>query len=331
MANTLLESIHLPINEDLIIQLHQNHFAVIDDFLPRAFADRLLRVSDRLYSDELLRQHYFQFGGALLKKPNVYELDLSDPDRMEEVDIGLWKQVIDHVGPQFVRQMDEMDRKHQQLNHSQASPLNLDTNMPPAIKLQVNAGGGSFPWHYDNPGPTNQRSLTCVIYLNPSWNEGDGGEIVLCPFLSKPITVPPMHGRAVLFYSDRILHRVMPSNVRRVCFTMWCNGTNVNAKNDVVLSKDHLQFTSYDEAQRFFTDSPLQRVISRAVYSEEYLQSLLECLVISGRIDNDDDLVEITTEEKEKLIKQHEASVVGILTKLKPLIEEFRKRKAVVT
>lgn len=150
---------------------------------------------------------------------------------------------------------------------------------------------------------------------------------MLWPFLQKQIIVPPLHRRAVLFYSDCMLHRVLPSNERRVCFTMWCNGTQVNTKNDVALSKDHLQFTSYDEAQAFFASRPLQRVISRAVYSEEYIGSLLECLVVTGEKKGSN---RIAKEEEETLVKRHQSSVVGIMTKLRPLVEEFRRRKVLL-
>jgi len=255
----------------------------------------------------------------------VFELDLSNPDKLDLYDLGIWKKVVSDMGPSFIRRIDELDQK------MSAGPpsLSLQTNTPPAIKLQINTGGGSFPWHFDNPGPPNQRILTCVIYLNPNWKEGDGGEIVLCPFLSPKIVIPPLHGRAVFFVSDRILHRVMPSKTRRVCFTMWCNGNGANATNDVVLSRDALQFTSYDEAQSFFAKSPLQRVISRAVYSEEYLESLFECLGSKNGMagDGDGDAEGMTKEEKDLIIKQHDASVLGIRKKLRPLIDELRRRK----
>ena len=179
--------------------------------------------------------------------------------------------------------------------------------------------------HYDNPGPPNNRILTCVIYLNPNWENGDGGEIVLCPFLTQSKVIPPLHRRAVFFYSDCILHRVLPSKSRRVCFTIWCNGMNVNSKDDVMLSKEHLQFTSYDDAERFFARSPLQRVISRAVYDEEYLQSLHEC--ITSQNDKNSN-ASISNEDREKVTQQHHSSVLGIMKKLRPLIEEFRRRKS---
>ena len=233
------------------------------------------------------------------------------------------------MGPDFLQRINELDKSSSAAEGSTTNSLSLQTSSPPAIKLQLNTGGGSFPWHYDNPGPPNNRILTCVVYLNPNWSEGDGGEIVLCPFLSKSVVIPPLHRRAVFFYSDRILHRVLPSNTRRVCFTMWCNGTNVNSKDDVMLSKEHLQFTSYDEAEKFFAASPLQRVISRAVYADEYLESLLQCIVSNSNINDStrDNTDSVSKEEKGKLIKQHDESVNGIIKKLRPLIDEFRRRK----
>ncbi|KAL7526664.1 hypothetical protein ACHAWF_001866 [Thalassiosira exigua] len=257
----------------------------------------------------------------------VFELDLSDPSKIDAsnslVDLGVWKDLVCVAGPSFVKQIDELDRAG-----SRSSSLSLETDAIPAIKMQLNTGGGSFPWHYDNPGQPNKRILTCVVYLNPKWKEGDGGEIVLCPFLSQRIVIPPLHRRAVLFFSDRVLHRVLPSNERRMCFTIWCNGKDVNARKDVVLSKDQLQFRSYDEAQIFFAKSPLQRVISRAVYSDEYLESLLECLASkNNNMRRDGDSEGLTKEERSTIIKQHEMNVLGITSKLRPLIEEFRKRK----
>jgi len=146
-----------------------------------------------------------------------------------------------------------------------------------------------------------------------------------------------------------VLHRVLPSrsDVKRVCFSMWCHGERgvVNSKEETVLSKDVLRFGSYDEAEAFFRRSALQRVISRAVYGEEYLESLLECLVVGGRRrrnenenenENEDGKEEkeeledegmLSKEEEEKVVRQHEANVAAIKTKLRPLIDEFRRRK----
>lgn len=105
----------------------------------------------------------------------VFELDLSDPGKLDTHNLGSWNDVVCNVGPSFVKRINELD---QNTATGPNKSLSLQTNSPPAIKIQLNTGGGSFPWHYDNPGPPNNRILTCVIYLNPNWKEGDGGEIV---------------------------------------------------------------------------------------------------------------------------------------------------------
>merc|ERR1719401_558162 len=110
-----------------------------------------------------------------------------------------------------------------------------------SLKLQHNCGeGGCFPWHYDNAGKPSRRAVTCVVYLNPDWRQGDGGEIVLCPFLEQEVSVPPLMGRAVLFRSDLVLHRVLPAAAERFCFTIWLDGSGVNSNADCNLTSRHL-------------------------------------------------------------------------------------------
>ena len=93
------------------------------------------------------------------------------------------------------------------------------------VKLQHNLGGGGcFPLHYDNPGPPSNRALTCILYLNPEWREGDGGELQLVPFMRRPVRVAPRHDRLAVFLSDRVLHRVLPSKKERFCLTVWLDG-----------------------------------------------------------------------------------------------------------
>lgn len=180
--------------------------------------------------------------------------------------------------------------------------------------MQYNAGhGGCFPYHYDNPGPPSRRQLTCIIYLNPDWTEGDGGELVLWPFLSDSVVIAPKMNRMVIFRSDLVLHRVKPAVKERFCLSIWCDGYGVNSDKDVNLTKESLQFTSYDNAADFFRATPLQRVLSRAVYASEYEESLREC--VGG------------TAAEALMVQQHQASVASIESKLKPLIEELRSRK----
>jgi hypothetical protein len=245
--------------------------------------------------------HKFRFAGKIFGKPNIYEIDLHDASKRERVPA---LQHIFHVlGPAVV-----------QAAHAALPSLDLDPTAPSAIKLQLNAGG-SFPCHYDNPGPPNKRRLTCLVYLNPQWQVGDGGEMELMPFLENQVNIPPLLDRLVVFRSDLVLHAVAPwrgpaSKPPRLCFTVWIDG---KTQGESKLTRDHLKFTAWNEAETFFRGSTLQRCISRAVYKEEYEQTLLRC--VGG------------TPAEAPMLVQHRAHVKALNAQLRPLIEQLRKRK----
>jgi SM-20-related protein len=65
-----------------------------------------------------------------------------------------------------------------------------------------------------------KRVLSFVLYLNPQWQAGDGGE--LCLFHQEPeIQVQPLWGRVALFRSDTVPHAVMKSKKERWSLTGW--------------------------------------------------------------------------------------------------------------
>jgi hypothetical protein len=189
------------------------------------------------------------------------------------------------------------------------------------INYNLNSGG-CFPLHYDNPGPPNRRALTCLFYLNENWQEGDGGEVELQPFLSQKITLAPLYNRLVIFESDKMLHRVLPAVKERIVFTLWIDGMHVNnINNDVNLKQKHIdlsRFMNFDsgigneqqdedddedgdiarqiidrrrrrqedillEKIKFFQRSPLQRVISRVIYEADYEESLKQCMIEAAK------------------------------------------------
>ena len=64
--------------------------------------------------------------------------------------------------------------------------------------------------------------LTALFYLNPDWQEGDGGELRVFPYPYAARRIPPVEGRMVLF-EPRMVHDVLPNYKKRFCFTLWCN------------------------------------------------------------------------------------------------------------
>ena len=186
-----------------------------------------------------------------------------------------------------------------------------------AVKLQHNKGeGGCFPSHYDNPGGSCRRLLTCILYLNPGWTEGDGGELTLTPFLGASVRVRPQHDRLAAFYSDRVLHRVEPSRVDRFCLTVWLDGVSgaTNAPQDVALKVSNA--VDPDSVAETLRVSPAQRSLSRAVYAEEYRASLRRCMA--------------GAEGLEEMLASHETAVRAVRSNgpLAALVEALRERKA---
>ena len=274
----------------------------VDEFLPKEEALYLHNSAlDIARSGDMFSPHKFQFAGKVFGKPNIYEIDLHDTAKREQV--PSLRYIFHVLGPAIV-----------QAAHSALPSLDLNPVAPSAIKLQLNAGG-SFPCHYDNPGPPNKRRLTCLVYLNPEWKVGDGGEMELMPFLGSQINIPPLLNRLVVFRSDLVLHAVSPwkgpeSRPPRLCFTVWIDSMT---QGKFKLTRDHLRFSTWDEAEAFFKVSTLQRCISRAVYEEEYEQSLVRC--VGG------------TSAERPMLLQHHAHVKALYASLRPLIEELRKRK----
>ena len=74
-----------------------------------------------------------------------------------------------------------------------------------------------------------QRYLTCIVYLNSSWTESDGGclrlhdsEATMGTFDSKSYTdVAPLAGRLVIFSSRTQWHAVLPTFATRYACSVW--------------------------------------------------------------------------------------------------------------
>ncbi|GFH56205.1 hypothetical protein CTEN210_12681 [Chaetoceros tenuissimus] len=109
-------------------------------------------------------------------------------------------------------------------------------------KLAVTSPGGSvYPLHIDNPQglqANDIRKLTCIIYLNPDYETGDGGELRIVSAVDEKIDIPPDGGRMVLFWSDEIPHEVLPtapnadagdSSKDRYALTLWIPTDNYQA------------------------------------------------------------------------------------------------------
>lgn len=249
--------------DEQIAALRDDGYVVVDGFLAPALARQLRAEAAALAASKGLPEHKWVFGKATLRKPNIYEADLHDASTHDSLPSFAELYFDDTLVATLDKQLPEMNLVRGPAGKS--------------LKLQHNKGsGGCFPLHYDNAGRPSRRAITCVVYLNPEWKQRDGGEITLQPFLGEEVVIPPLMGRAVLFRSDRILHRVRPSVAERFCYTIWLDSATINGDADCNLTARHL--VNSPDNIRSICQSPVQRALSRAVYAEAYEASLQDCM-----------------------------------------------------
>ncbi|MDT8453082.1 MAG: 2OG-Fe(II) oxygenase [Gammaproteobacteria bacterium] len=94
--------------------------------------------------------------------------------------------------------------------------------------------GAFYKKHLDVFKDDSSRRLSSILYLNPAWQPGDGGELVLyAPDDSRVLeTVSPAFGAMVVFLSEEFPHEVLPTRCSRYSLTGWYR---VNATTAVKL------------------------------------------------------------------------------------------------
>ncbi len=82
--------------------------------------------------------------------------------------------------------------------------------------------GTRYAKHVDAFSNDDNRCLSIVLYLNPSWKPGDGGELHLYPTQMDDAmhVVEPLAGRLVIFEST-LEHEVVPARIERHSVTGW--------------------------------------------------------------------------------------------------------------
>lgn len=88
--------------------------------------------------------------------------------------------------------------------------------------------GAFYKKHVDAFKAERNRVVSTVLYLNPGWQPGDGGELVLYQASESAAeqdkileVVQPLFGRMVLFLSEDFPHEVLVSNKPRYSLTGW--------------------------------------------------------------------------------------------------------------
>mmetsp|Transcript_32252 Transcript_32252/g.51412 ORF Transcript_32252/g.51412 Transcript_32252/m.51412 type:complete len:321 (-) Transcript_32252:3656-4618(-) len=255
--------------------IENDGFVCLDDFFQPGHAQKLRDEIVRLNESGRMVANSVQFTDStngkvvVVEKPGIYEADLFDEKFRDFEPMEMFRKVFGEQGEALVQALSTVGYAQGLVRGTRGR----------VVKLQYNDGtGGCFPLHYDNPGKPNKRCLTCAIYLNPEWQDGDGGELRIVPFLSKPKVIAPRMNRLVIFKSDSMLHRVHPTKKERYCFTIWIDGCDVNADKDSTLRLSQSALDDIPGLAAALRSSAVQRLLARAAYREEFEKSLRDCM-----------------------------------------------------
>ncbi len=94
--------------------------------------------------------------------------------------------------------------------------------------------GGFYRRHLDSFQGAANRVVSTVTYLNPEWQPGDGGELVIYAEDSDRIqaTIEPRAGTQVLFLSEQIPHEVLTAQTDRASIAGWFR-LNTSIQNQI--------------------------------------------------------------------------------------------------
>lgn len=82
--------------------------------------------------------------------------------------------------------------------------------------------GAFYKKHLDAFKGRSNRVLSTVFYLNPGWQAGDGGQLVIYDNAEAVAArVTPLMGTLAVFLSDRVPHEVLPAQRTRYSIAGW--------------------------------------------------------------------------------------------------------------
>ena len=80
--------------------------------------------------------------------------------------------------------------------------------------------GARYEAHLDRFGTSDERAVSCTLYLNEGWTDRHGGLLRL-HLTGRHVDIPPRGGTLVLFRSDTVRHEVLPATRSRFSLTGW--------------------------------------------------------------------------------------------------------------
>jgi hypoxia-inducible factor (prolyl hydroxylase) len=209
--------------QEVVRQLNKNNYCVLDGFLGEAALLELRGEIQSLHENGTMKSGVLA-GGTTGK-------NLSYVHEKVRGDLVHWMNPTDHGFKQMPIYMKKVDTLISELGQWDDSLTDI-RNRSKAMVTVYPGGGAHYVKHCDNHCHSgdgdncNGRRLTTIIYLNPDWQPGDGGELNIYHPAPRhdeiKQVVSPLGDRIVIFWSDyRVPHEVTHSKVARYAVTLW--------------------------------------------------------------------------------------------------------------
>ncbi|GAA4408691.1 2OG-Fe(II) oxygenase [Nibrella viscosa] len=192
--------------ETLIQGILENGYGVADDFLT---ADEMLPLASRLRARRA--QGQFRTAGmgnqqvvveAQIRGDEIQWLSESDLTPDEAV---FWQRV--QAFMDYVNRTCYLGLRESEFHYALYPP------------------GTFYKRHLDQFRTDSRRKLSVICYLNPDWEEHDGGQLAIylpqAAGQERTELVVPKGGRLVCFESGRLEHEVLPATRERLSLTGW--------------------------------------------------------------------------------------------------------------
>ena len=187
--------------QQIVDNLATQGWSLTPDFLPPDTITRLARE---------IREHFSQ-------------------GDMRQAGVSLERQVNTNIRSDFILWLDENElTPAQRVYFDVLEQLRQEVNAGLQLGIFEFEGhaalypaGSFYQRHLDRFQSNNQRTLSCILYLNEHWQESDGGLLRLYLNETEHRDIVPKGGLLVTFLSDRFWHEVLPANKERLSITGW--------------------------------------------------------------------------------------------------------------
>ena len=215
--------------EQAALELAERGWTVLPDFLAPEIIANLREEAEQFVHEQKFREAGTGRGGNQAVRAGVRSDQILwlNPDEPTPAQAGYWN---------------AMDDLRQILNRTLfLSLVSLEAH------YAVYAPGAFYQKHVDRFQSSDERMISTTLYLNPDWNEVDGGQLRLYaeegnvaeanaantgqgenveqksihPQAEQHVDVMPLAGTLALFRSDTVPHEVLPATRARFSLTGW--------------------------------------------------------------------------------------------------------------